>query len=1184
MLFATFFCTAAYAIAVFERAGYYDVQFQGTGLSNALLQKVERVLDQQQVWRYLPPNGLLLWIANPERGAALARGVTQLKSANIFEPERRASQMRDIINTLRTHYARAQKVQQRASVRVDEDGLFALQPSFDHDTATDALVVRLRVFSHNTTADALLRIAQPACRTNIHMMAETTTEFVLGGIHCDDAPRIAADLSRDERIGWVDIQVPHHTMNKWSAATARSGANLVSSSATAIGLNGTGQLLAISDTGVETRTCFFFDPNHAVPTITQQTLPPDTGHRKIRAYWSGVAGDFRDLPSNGGHGTHVSGTALGAALDRTTRTAQFDGVANAARLAVVDLLKPGDGDFLQVPLNVGDTIMRWSYDLGARVHSGSWGSDAGSRYTADEQNLDLFAFKNRNFLIIFAAGNDGPRAASISSPSYGKNVLSVGATMNGIEAVQLAQTPSRQTADYTAEWLSGFSSRGAVTLGLRKPDVVAPGGPYVWSASNTGPISGSCASFEDNLIGLAGTSMATPAVAGSAILLRQYFVQRRYPNAANVKTVATTDPTGSLLRALFVASAQPLLGIYPRQQFVSTQQRIDASGHGRIALSAVLDSPTVQLAVLANEDDFLSLGRLRTWRWCVELIDSATGKNLPVGTDYGQVVVAMSYADYPSTPVSSGGVSLINDLRLSVLDQETRQEFRVNDQNAPEHRSTNERAVVNGGAVRFTVSVTADTLGFGDVQTFSLVLALQRHAPGVSLRISDPTSSGSSCTVCTATQRFDVATRCAVCGNGVVESPGEQCDSSPCCNSTTCQLLPSQTACTIAAVGCQLRGACVSTGCSVDAAKLYTTDAAGACVSAVSVTNGNCIFKTSSQWRFLLRFDRQVFVAANTSTVCCVPLWAAMEQIEFEPLFADLTREYVAARLNSAQSGAVSTGRFLLAAEYARDLLERHCGVGFITADVRTNATTLLTTLRNENSQCIGGTLQAFTPCTSPVRKLSVMSTKLCSGGGTYDVDTDSCQCHSNRQPGEPDCSHLACSGQGASVFDFEQQKDVCLCIDGWTGATCAQCAEPADSVQFARLCLGMPLGLRAEGVPNYVPIVVERASVVYRLNGQFYDSRIPKLPDQLPGDGELDCWCRTNAERLDWRAQSSHADALAASMEQKAVLDAYAARASAALVGQSVISANVYRLQQSGGGASRKLESFVLLLVLGLL
>ena len=110
---------------------------------------------------------------------------------------------------------------------------------------------------------------------------------------------------------------------------------------------------------------------------------------------------------------------------------------------------------------------------------------------------------------MFAAGNEGDMGYfSVHNPGLAKNALTVGA----------AENPHPVDATFDQDYLAYFSSIGPTFDYRIKPDVVAPG-YYIYSAQSTADAtSQSC-----SVIRKAGTSMATPGVAGNAALVREYF-------------------------------------------------------------------------------------------------------------------------------------------------------------------------------------------------------------------------------------------------------------------------------------------------------------------------------------------------------------------------------------------------------------------------------------------------------------------------------------------------------------------------------------------------------------------------------------------------------------------------------------------------------------------------------------
>ena len=80
-----------------------------------------------------------------------------------------------------------------------------------------------------------------------------------------------------------------------------------------------------------------------------------------------------------------------------------------------------------LPANLGTGLFAVAQGDGASIHTNSWGvRNSNGNYSSDSRGADRFAFENREFLILFAAGNDRP--SRVSSPGTAKNVLTVGAS------------------------------------------------------------------------------------------------------------------------------------------------------------------------------------------------------------------------------------------------------------------------------------------------------------------------------------------------------------------------------------------------------------------------------------------------------------------------------------------------------------------------------------------------------------------------------------------------------------------------------------------------------------------------------------------------------------------------------------------------------------------------------------
>jgi len=157
-----------------------------------------------------------------------------------------------------------------------------------------------------------------------------------------------------------------------------------------------------------------------------------------------------------------------------------------------------------------------AYDGGARIITNSWGTAPPFNYYGGQSvDIDDFVYTHDDVLVLVAAGNQGQEPsyydddyfrsasggdASIGSPAVSKNVLTVGAAETG--------KASPSTVAY-------FSSRGPTRDMRLKPEVCGPG-MMVYAAEASGFAGKATCSVTRK----AGTSMATPAVAGVAAMIR----------------------------------------------------------------------------------------------------------------------------------------------------------------------------------------------------------------------------------------------------------------------------------------------------------------------------------------------------------------------------------------------------------------------------------------------------------------------------------------------------------------------------------------------------------------------------------------------------------------------------------------------------------------------------------------
>ena len=405
-------------------------------------------------------------------------------------------------------------------------------------------------------------------------------------VHVDAhaAPAMLRMLAEDARSRHVEEHRRPRLQNEWTSwiiQSYSSGHHPVWDA----GVRGAGEVVTVCDTGVDEGHCFFHDDNVAVPYDTV-----DFDHRKIVAYRRFVNDESGnpDGRDGHGHGTHVAGTVAGVVADASTASSTAtlnSGMAPEAKLAFFDI-SAGSVGYLDSPYDLNGELFPWGYETaGSRVFSASWG-EWGHIYSQASLDADQFAWDHRDWVGVFAAGNDGEMNTygglyQIVPPASAKNVLAVGASFSH---------PTDQL-----ESLATYSSTGPLFDGRIKPDIVVPGDDI-----NSALPASSAAAAGNNCMFTrrGGTSMAAPAVAGAAALVRQYFADGHYAGVP-------FSPTGALVKAVIVHSAHGMDGRQTKNSDAGGRWTADLvaesvpdiyQGYGLVKLDSVLLFPDLDAA------------------------------------------------------------------------------------------------------------------------------------------------------------------------------------------------------------------------------------------------------------------------------------------------------------------------------------------------------------------------------------------------------------------------------------------------------------------------------------------------------------------------------------------------------------------------------------------------------------
>eukprot|EP00287_Rhodomonas_sp_CCMP768_P026058 CAMPEP_0202829982 /NCGR_PEP_ID=MMETSP1389-20130828/15861_1 /ASSEMBLY_ACC=CAM_ASM_000865 /TAXON_ID=302021 /ORGANISM="Rhodomonas sp., Strain CCMP768" /LENGTH=1038 /DNA_ID=CAMNT_0049503575 /DNA_START=13 /DNA_END=3129 /DNA_ORIENTATION=- len=491
--------------------------------------------------------------------------------------------------------------------------------------------------------------------------------------------------------------------NRWAGNLVQSG-NANMSTLWDAGLDGEGQVIGCGDTGIDVDSCFFFDMQPLGTCKGEGFIPGcnSPSHRKIVTYRTVSGAEFGD-DDPVGHGTHVAGTISGLSSDPAY--VEYDGVAPMARLAFDDI-GVETTDSLWLPASWEETLYPHAYMHGAKIHTNSWG-DSLPLYTAESYSNDAFSATHDDFLLLFAAGNNGPWPISGSSQSAAKNVVSVGAGENHPDSY-----PDGGVGK-SVDNVAIFSSKGPTADGRFKPTVVAPGENIASADSDGAAYSFQCsAGMMAALETLGGTSMATPACAGGAALIRQYFDKGYYGTGAP-NNASAFMPSAALVTAVLIHSGKPMSYYDPYTgELLPAPPTLPHSsqGFGRVDLDSVLylgaQSPFrlfVQDRVMVDPDQTACFGFM-----------VAGGQ---------QFKASLAWTDPPASPYSAFFRSLIQDLDLVVVSP-SGAVMRGNhlDGGVRDRRNNQEQVTVPMAEPGlYSVFIVATDLPFGP-QAFSLVV------------------------------------------------------------------------------------------------------------------------------------------------------------------------------------------------------------------------------------------------------------------------------------------------------------------------------------------------------------------------------------------------------------------------------------------------------------------------------
>lgn len=228
-------------------------------------------------------------------------------------------------------------------------------------------------------------------------------------------------------------------------------------------------------------------------------------------------GNILPVKKSESHGTHVAGII---AAERNNGKG-VNGVADYVKIMTLRVVPNGDEYDKDVALAI-----RYAVDNGAKVINGSFGKDF-SPHSDWVREAIAYAGK-KDVVFVHAAGNDSKNIDK--EPNYPEDNVN-----NGPEVSDSYITVGALSPKYGSDMVAGFSNYGKNNV-----DVFAPGA----AVYSTTP--------ENEYDTKGGTSMAAPAVAGIAALIRSYFPKL---SAAQVKQIILNS--GLPIKAKVVVAGKP---------------------------------------------------------------------------------------------------------------------------------------------------------------------------------------------------------------------------------------------------------------------------------------------------------------------------------------------------------------------------------------------------------------------------------------------------------------------------------------------------------------------------------------------------------------------------------------------------------------------------------------------------
>lgn len=330
-------------------------------------------------------------------------------------------------------------------------------------------------------------LADPAVAAVLASLTSSGAGVYSGTIDAADAATLAAasgvkaSLSRPASLpesGEAEITASPYTLLEDTATTVAGVDPALAAARTSLGTQGTGQLIAVIDTGVDTKALGL---SAKVTKRVDFSVPPTDASCSDRGKLDPT-----------GHGTHVASIAAGSV---TTVDKTILGVAPKAKIVDLRVFNCAN----EASSESIDAALAWVLDNRAAypvsVVNVSLEIAGGVRDGTDTTSILVNRLVASGVVVAVAAGNRGDGLSTVESPSTAEFATTVG---------------SANVSKYGAT-LSPFSSQGPTSDNRVGVDLLAAGSSI--KAANSTAVS------KSRTVTYSGTSMASPYIAGLAALL-----------------------------------------------------------------------------------------------------------------------------------------------------------------------------------------------------------------------------------------------------------------------------------------------------------------------------------------------------------------------------------------------------------------------------------------------------------------------------------------------------------------------------------------------------------------------------------------------------------------------------------------------------------------------------------------